>query len=166
MNRRSLLIIVFLLVGVLVLTIALPALAQSRDLAAVRRATARFHRTEVAQEAGYDLLEGLDHCFDNPGTGAMGFHYIDAGLLDTTLVVTEPEAMVYAPGPNGQLQLAAVEYIVPADQWEEEDLPSLMGESFHLNEALGVYVLHAWVWKNNPSGMFEDWNPTVSCPAS
>ena len=27
------------------------------------------------------------------------------------------------------------------------------------------YELHAWIWKHNPSGMFEDWNPTVSCAA-
>jgi hypothetical protein len=33
-----------------------------------------------------------------------------------------------------------------------------------LNPALGWYILHAWVWKNNPAGMFEDWNPTVTCP--
>ena len=31
-------------------------------------------------------------------------------------------------------------------------------------EQLGVYILHAWIWKNNPAGMFEDWNPKVSCP--
>ena len=28
---------------------------------------------------------------------------------------------------------------------------------------LGLYVLHAWIWQNNPTGMFMDWNPTVSC---
>ncbi len=42
--------------------------------------------------------------------------------------------------------------------------PQLHGHSLHLNESLGVYVLHAWIWKNNPAGMFEDWNPKVSCP--
>jgi hypothetical protein len=40
----------------------------------------------------------------------------------------------------------------------------LHGRSFHLNEALAVYVLHAWIWKINPAGMFEDWNPNVTCP--
>jgi hypothetical protein len=25
------------------------------------------------------------------------------------------------------------------------------------------FQLHVWVWKHNPSGMFEDWNPTVNC---
>ena len=69
------------------------------------------------------------------------------------------------PGPNG-LQLGAVEYIVPAEPWdaENDELPQLMGQHFHLNENLGVYVLHAWIWMNNSAGIFEDWNPAVSCP--
>ena len=25
------------------------------------------------------------------------------------------------------------------------------------------YQRHVWLWRNNPSGMFEDWNPSVSC---
>jgi hypothetical protein len=37
-----------------------------------------------------------------------------------------------------------------------------LGIEFHSNGA-GLYVLHAWVWKNNPSGLFEDWNPAVTC---
>jgi hypothetical protein len=28
------------------------------------------------------------------------------------------------------------------------------------------YELHAWVWKHNPSGMFNDWNPLVTCPTA
>ena len=25
------------------------------------------------------------------------------------------------------------------------------------------YLMHAWVWKDNPAGMFADWNPDVTC---
>ena len=25
------------------------------------------------------------------------------------------------------------------------------------------YELHVWAWRDNPHGMFVDWNPTVSC---
>ena len=25
------------------------------------------------------------------------------------------------------------------------------------------YELHVWAWKDNPNGMFVDWNPAVSC---
>jgi hypothetical protein len=28
------------------------------------------------------------------------------------------------------------------------------------------YALHAWLWKDNPSGHFEPWNPKVKCPAA
>ena len=79
-----------------------------------------------------------------------------------------PEALVYEPGPNGQLRLVAVEWIVPVAAWEaagNTEPPSVLGQKMHvLNPALGWYVLHAWVWKYNPSGVFEDWNPNVVCP--
>jgi hypothetical protein len=26
------------------------------------------------------------------------------------------------------------------------------------------YLMHAWIWKHNPSGMMSDWNPEVTCP--
>jgi hypothetical protein len=96
----------------------------------------------------------------------MGFHLIKTSSLDLTVNVLEPEAMVYAPGPNGQFQLDAVEYIVPASAWDaagNTQPPSVLGQHFHLDAALGVYILHAWIWRQNPLGMFEDWNPKVSC---
>ena len=57
----------------------------------------------------------------------------------------------------------AVEYIVPGDFVDPAAPPELLGQTFHLNEALGVWVLHAWVWKDNPAGVFQDWNPEVVC---
>lgn len=78
-----------------------------------------------------------------------------------------PEAIVYAPNQSGSIQLGAVAYMVPTTVWhaEHNELPQILGQSFHLHETLGMYVLHVWIWKDNPSGMFEDWNPNVSCPA-
>jgi hypothetical protein len=136
------------------------------QLAQVRAATAQFHSTDAAKAAGYTFVPGLDSCFNNPGVGGMGFHLIKTSSLDLTVNMLEPEAMVYAPGPNGQLQLDAVEYIVPAAPWDaagNTKPPSVLGQSFHLDTELGVYILHAWIWQENPSGMFEDWNPKVSC---
>jgi hypothetical protein len=150
-----------------------PAYAQGwqdsiRDqLAQVRAATARFHNTDAAMAAGYAFVPGLDYCFNNPGVGGMGYHLIKTSSLDLTVNMLEPEAVVYAPGPNGQFQLVAVEYIVPAAAWDaagNTQPPSVLGQSFHLEPALGVYVLHAWIWRENPLGMFMDWNPKVSCP--
>ena len=25
------------------------------------------------------------------------------------------------------------------------------------------YLMHGWIWRDNPSGIFADWNPEVSC---
>lgn len=163
MLRKRMLITVLMLL----LSASAALAANQSELAAVRLATKDFRGTGEAQAAGYDLLPGLDYCFNNPGVGAMGYHYIDAASLDLELDATHPEAMVYAPMSNGQLKLAAVEYIVPAEPWDAAGNtapPTVLGQSLHLNEALGVYVLHAWIWLGNPAGVFADWNPNVSCP--
>lgn len=137
------------------------------DLATLRATTARYHRLDVAQADGFGLVPGLDHCFEEPGVGAMGYHYINRSRVDTTVEMLEPEVMVYAPGPQGRLELAAVEYVVRGAAWDAEghsELPSVLGQSFHYSPLTGNYILHAWVWRHNPAGIFEDWNPAVSCP--
>ena len=56
--------------------------AQARDdrtatLDQVRDATEAYRKVSVAEAAGYNLVPGLDYCFDDPGVGGMGFHYIN-----------------------------------------------------------------------------------------
>lgn len=138
------------------------------ELQDVKEANKQFNDSADAEAAGWVLVAGLDHCFVDPaGTGAMGYHYINPGMLDLELSETSPEALVYEPLPNGDLKLAAVEWIVPIGAWDEAGNtmpPEIHGHHLHPNEALGVYVLHAWIFRNNPEGTFEDWNPKVSCP--
>lgn len=163
---RKGLIVVAVALAILAIIATTVAFAMSQDpIAKIRGATAQFQRTDGAQAAGYTLVPGLDYCFNNPGVGGMGFHYIKTSALDLSLDPYQPEALVYAPGPSGQLQLAAVEYIVPADKWDAANTrpPTVLGHDLHLNKALGVYVLHAWIYQENAAGMFEDWNPKVSC---
>lgn len=126
----------------------------------MRTATARYHSTMQAEKAGY--VEFLD-CFDS-AAGGMGQHYVNVGALDGTVDPLAPEALVYEV-IDGKLKLVGVEYIVPAGFVDPGDPPELFGEHFHENTALGVWVLHAWVWKENPDGVFADFNPDVSsCP--
>jgi hypothetical protein len=131
----------------------------------VRDATDAYHTVKVAQAAGYDLVPGLDYCFYNPGVGGMGYHYINLALLDIIIDPLKPEAMVYAPRTNGTLRLAAVEYIVPVAAWDavHSEPPTLFGHVFGVDQDLGVYELHAWIWKHNSLGMFFEWNPKVFC---
>ncbi len=146
------------------------------ELAAPRQVTAQFHRVEAAIEAGYELgyVNGAGNriitgCIANPTAGGMGYHYFNKGLIDD-LVVDElkPEGLVYAPAPNGGLKLVAVEYVVPGARSNPPGVsepPTVFGrEMVILVPAVGFYTLHAWVWGHNPAGMFESWNPEVSCP--
>ena len=139
------------------------ATAESRSaLAQVRQATAGFHDLATAEDAGY---EKFLPCFDDPGTGGMGQHFADFALVDQTVDATHPEVLVYEP-KNGRYQLVAVEYVVPqGGQYSDADPPTLFGEAFHRNDTLGIWAFHAWVWRGNPSGVHEDWNPNVRlCP--
>jgi hypothetical protein len=145
---------------------ALPALAQGQaGLAAARQATSKFHKVTHAEAAGYtSTLDSLG-CFENPGVGGMGLHYLNGALLDGTPDATAPEALVYEMRPNGKLKLVAHEYIVPIDAWTEADPPSLFGRHFHQHSTLPLWILHVWLWEPNPNGMFADWNPNVAdCP--
>jgi len=38
-----------------------------------------------------------------------------------------------------------------------------MGQKLKPFEPGKFWYLHAWVWTDNPSGLFADWNPKVRC---
>jgi hypothetical protein len=149
---------------------------RQNELAQVRRATARFHNLDAALAAGYQLgwVNGsgetiITGCVAHPTAGAMGYHYFNKQLMDDLAVdLLHPEALVYAPGPQGQLRLAAVEWVARGPNTNPPGLtepPTVLGMPMHiLNPAVGFYLMHAWVWKPNPAGMFADWNPNVTCP--
>ena len=160
----------------LVLT-AVPALAQDdrawNELDDVRQATGAYHSLDAALADGFAPF-GLEDpavatCFDNEA-GGMGVHYVRN--IDDSVSATDPEALVYELTPDGATRLVGVEYIVPQEFVEDEDgnvvsLPSLMGQDFHKHSFLPVYILHAWVWEENPAGVHADYNPIVgACPTA
>ncbi|MBM6401395.1 hypothetical protein [Phycicoccus sonneratiae] len=136
------------------------------DRAAAQLATAAFQDEEVAEAAGWrSTLEALG-CFQSPGRGGMGVHFVNDALLDDRVDVSRPEALVYELDRDGAVAgLVAHEYIVPVDAWTRSTPPQLFGVAFHRHPSLPLYVLHAWVWKDNARGDLDDWNPAVRlCP--
>ena len=136
----------------------------NKDLATLRAATAGFHRYQVAGDAGYTFLF-MNMCMEDESparAGGMGEHYVNTSLLDANLDVANPEALLYEPGPNGQLNLVGVEYVVPKSAWTSDQPPRLFGRDLKLNN-FDLWALHVWAWENNPSGLYADWNPRVSC---
>jgi hypothetical protein len=136
-------------------------------------ATARFHDLDAAVAAGYSVrvadVNGIT-CIAQPGAGAMGVHMLNPALLDTTIDPDNPELLVYEPRANG-LKLVALEYLVFKDAWDatHSGPPALFGQDFPVTPSPNryglpaFYALHAWIWKENPSGLFSPWNPRVNC---
>jgi len=130
------------------------------ELANVRSATAQYHNLNTVREDGYiDIQYFVSH---------MGWHFLKPEYLDGTFELNKPELLVYAPKQNGQYRLVAVEYATPwtpgsnppegftgdDDVWSHfEGDPSTTEDD--------LWTLHAWVWYNNPDGMFNPYNPRV-----
>lgn len=138
------------------------AASPQAGLAGVRQATARYHNPAAAIAAGY---MATNECVEVPGTGAMGYHYVNLGLLDATVDLRQPEVLLYAPSPSGP-RLVAVEWVViDVDQPH----PWLLGVPFdgpmpgHVPGMPVHYDLHAWIWQPNPNGLFAPFNPRLSC---
>ena len=143
--------------------------AGQSGLAAVRAATAKYHRVEVAVADGYVRTPV---CASSPA-GGMGVHYVNPGLRhDATFDPVRPEVLLYEPQKNGQMRLVAIEYVVTRALWDAAHpgtTPTFLGQPFFRSFGPAAhgepdhYELHVWLWRHNPSGMFAQWNPAVTC---
>jgi hypothetical protein len=132
------------------------------DLARVRDATADFHDVAAAHAVGYPTA--MPQCLENQPHGGMGLHYMKRDLLDTSLDVEHPEILVYAPAKDGKPKLVGVEYIVPYSAWDrEKQAPTIFGQNLKRSDELKIWYLHVWAWEPNEKGLFDDWNPAVTC---
>lgn len=163
--------------------------ASAQSLSALRRLTASLHDTLAAKAAGYNLLvvpplTATDGCISDANMGGMGYHYTRGNNLgDDAIDLLDPEFIVYAP-KNGPIvegaprtRLAALEYFLPfTDTWRAptdpkfvkaptlHDFPStsdLPDVAFVSTTRFGGWMLHIWLWEDNPAGMFANFNTSV-----
>jgi len=117
----------------------------------------------------YDFIEHAKHDgYDNEVTGYrphMGYHYLNASLLDDKFEVEKPELLLYAPDENNKLKFVAVEYAVPI---EDLNNPPPVPEGFQgdddvweINTEFKLWTLHVWVKLENPDGIFAPHNPAL-----
>ncbi len=121
-----------------------------RQLAQAKAAAGRYHDIRQAIADGY---QDIGVVIPN-----MGRHFLKDSLLDGSFDADHPELLVYTPD---SAKLVAVEYAVPialspqapegfqgaADQWVQ------FGGT--------LWTLHAWVWDDNPDGVFHATNSRV-----
>ena len=124
-------------------------------------------------------------------TGVMGIHYAHMERLgvtappnprvDGTSTHTDfrrPGVLIYEPQADGSLKLVAVENLVFIKAWEAAGHtapPTFLGHPFNrmvddpkteLDEAHHFaphYDLHVWLYRENPAGMFAQFNPAATC---
>lgn len=123
--------------------------------------------------------------------GAMGVHYIRMDLLGipgppegrvdgngTHTDFTRPAVLLYEPQADGSMQLVGVENLVFQAAWEAEGHdgpPSFHGVEWNhmaddpnteFDEAhmfMPHWDRHVWIYRDNPDGVFEPFNPAVTC---
>ena len=123
--------------------------------------------------------------------GAMGIHYFRPDLLGITAPPSprvdgtgthtdflKPSILIYEPQADGRLELVAVENLVFAKAWHDaghqrppsfhgveyasmKDDPSTAIDEAHMFEP--HYDRHVWLYRDNPNGVFAQFNPHVSC---
>lgn len=123
--------------------------------------------------------------------GAMGIHFFRPDLLGITgppspkvtgtgthTDFNRPSILIYEPQKDGSLALVAVENLVFKAAWEAAGHtapPSYQGVPYdHMfdDPATAIdeahmfaphYDRHVWLYRDNPNGMFAQFNPNVSC---
>ncbi len=102
---------------------------QSKLVQMVREATRQYIDVNNAVKAGYEPFLG---CVSGSDHGAMGIHYVNGNLLNGTIDVNQPQALIYEPSPNGQMKLVGVEFITLASTWLQNNSgpPVLEGQVF------------------------------------
>ena len=124
---------------------------------------------------------------------AMGVHYFRPDLLGisgppnprvggtgTHTNFLKPAILIYEPQADGSLELVAVENLVFEKAWKAAghkappafhgvpydhmiDDPATKVDEAHMFEP--HYDRHVWVHRDNPKGVFAQFNPKVSCAA-
>ncbi len=130
-------------------------------MAALKSSTSRYHDFAAAQADGYTFQ--VTGCMQDAARGGMGYHYAKEALIDGQVIEARPEVLLYEPQGKGKPRLVGVEFIIPFTAWTGSEPPTLYGQTFARNETFQVWALHVWAWRNNPSGVFADWNPAVGC---
>ena len=138
-----------------------------------------------------NICETADMMGRPASDGAMGVHYFRPDLLGikgppnprvdgdgTHTDWLKPGILIYEPQADGSLALVAVENLVFAKAWHaagNKERPSYQGVPYdhmaddpktkvdeaHMFEP--HYDRHVWLYRENPKGMFAQFNPNVSC---
>ncbi len=145
------------------------------EIAAVRKALEKYQDPYVAVRDLYLSTVGCVH-YDGSKMaghmeypkGAMGVHFVNVTIQGPPDPL-KPNVLIYEP-VGGKFRLVGAEWLVPLSVAKER--PVLFGQPFQgpmegheplIPAGFHHYDLHAWLFKDNPNGMFSPTHPNVSC---
>lgn len=150
--------------------------SQKAQIDALRKSLEKYQDYKVAVR---DLYMSTVACVHYAGEkiadhmeyakGAMGVHFVNLTVKGPPDPM-KPNVLIYEP-VGKQLKLVAVEWLVPLTP-DTKGPPSLFGQTFMgpmegheplIPKEFVHYDLHAWLFKDNPLGMFAATNPKVNC---
>ena len=124
------------------------------ELQQARAATAKYKQLKNAEKDGY---VDIDVIMPN-----MGYHYMKMENVDDQFDIRNPEILVYNHDEDGNMELVAVEYAIPIPlSVNAPEGFTGMDDEWNYHTGFGLWLLHAWVWKYNPDGVFNATNPDV-----
>ena len=142
-----------------------PDAPQGVWLRTINAVTSRYYSPRQAFREGY-VRE--DICVSHPDLGGMGYHWVNFAFVDPNFDPLQPEAVLYAKKPNGELTLVALEYVV-IDVGQAH--PEFAGHPFDVggvppltDAGVDHWSLHVWLFERNAHGLHAPFNPSVSCP--
>jgi len=122
------------------------------ELKQARFATARYRDIRNAIKDGYSNI--------NVDVPNMGHHFMNMNLIDGTFDIRRPEILVYNGLDSGHPELVAVEYAIPLTDPMPEGFTG-SADVWKGDSGFPYWLLHAWVWKFNPDGVFNWTNPRI-----
>ena len=151
--------------------------ANKADIEALKKSLAKYEDYTAAIRDLYLSTEGCVYFSGEkiPGTmdypkGAMGIHFVNVSSVGQKLDPMKPNVLIYEPTKKG-LKLVGVEWLVPLTP-DVKEAPKLFGQTFMgpmeghyplIPKEFVHYDLHAWLFRDNPNGMFSPTNPKVKC---
>jgi hypothetical protein len=158
------------------LVLAAPEEPYKAQIDALRTAMEKYKDYKVAVRDLYLSTVGCVHYsgekiagYMEYPKGAMGVHFVNLTLQGAPDPM-KPNVLIYEPAGH-ELKLVAVEWLVPLKA-DTKKRPSLFGQAFMgpmegheplIPKEYVHYDLHAWLFKDNPFGIFAPTNPNVSC---
>ena len=152
------------------------------QLDALREATDKYRDIDVALADGYRQTTG-----EVPNMGA---HFNHSGRTrDGVFNPAEPEILIYARDEQGEWELVGISFVLPRRIAGDDHPDGFEGQldNWHVHYALclrrgasgrtaaadecrrtgGIFLpsygwmIHAWVYRDNPLGVFSMWNPNI-----